>query len=145
MKNRKKKLIDPKVQGRLVVHALMCACAAVVLQAGLTAWTLSNFAVTLPNDGQIVLEAIPGALVVNVIFALLIISPVTIFFVVAASFPLFGPMYRFRTFLTGVVRGEHPEPCTLRAKDEFKDMCTLLNEVTEEQRARMQRETRDAA
>ena len=145
MKNRKKKLIDPKVQGRLVVHTLMCACAAVVLQACLTAWTLSNFAVTLPNDGQVVFEAIPGAIVQNVIFALLIMIPVTAFFVIAASFPLFGPMYRFRLFLQGVLRGEHPEPCTLRTRDEFKDVCELLNQVTEEQRTRMDAEVRDAA
>ena len=33
-------------------------------------------------------------------------------------------------FLNQVIRGEKPEPCRIRKRDELQDFCKLLNEVT---------------
>ncbi len=130
-KKRKIRLIDPKMQGRFIVLLLMAAGASVMVHAVLSAWAMSRLAVAVPNDGEEILAAIPGVLVQDSLITLGLMIPAFILLGMSASFRVFGPLYKFRTFLQAVAEGKHPERCQIREKDHLHDVCYLLNVVTE--------------
>ena len=137
MKNkRKQKWIQPQQQAALVVLILAAAVCAVIIQASIMTYWMTRFAESLPNDGALASRSLPGLLLKSSVVTLALLVPVLYVFGRTVTFRIFGPMYRFRQFLKGVIRGEHPRPCSLRSKDQFKDVCELLNQVTAEQRAR---------
>jgi hypothetical protein len=71
-----------------------------------------------------------------VLFSFGIVLPLTIAVGVLATFRIVGPIYRFETYLRGVLRGDQLGPCKIRKGDAFGEMCTLINEVTEPARRR---------
>ena len=127
---RKKKLINPSLQLRLVAVFLCTAGVAVQVEAILIALTLSQLAGKLPNDGGILLTALPEFLRTNLLLTLALLVPLTIGIGVVATFKIAGPLYRFEQFLRAVRDGEQTEPCRIREGDELRELCQLLNEVT---------------
>ncbi len=136
---RKKKLVDPKVQGNLILLTLFSAGVAVLVHASLTALLLSNLASNVPNDGREIVEALPSTVITGSLLALVVTVPLFAMLGISATFRVFGPLYRFRVFLEGVVKGEHPEPCRIRKDDHFQDLCDLLNQATEAVRAKSEK------
>jgi len=130
MRTRKKKLINPSLQLRLVLIFLCTAGAAVQVEAILIALTLSRLAGKMPNDGGILRAALPDFLRTNLLLTLALLIPLTLGIGVVATFKIAGPLYRFEQFLKAVRDGEQTEPCRIRKGDELQGMCTLLNEVT---------------
>ena len=128
---RKKKFINAESQLWFILLSLMTAGVSIVIHAALVSWTLGNLATQLPNDGRELHALIPQSVFMSSLLAVgLIIPPVVVIFL-TATFRWAGPLYRFRMFLEAVAAGRHPEPCRLREKDKVKDMCELLNTVTE--------------
>lgn len=136
MHSRKKKLIRPGLQLRLVLTFLCAAALSVQAQAIMLAFTLSRLADYMPSDGARVLEQLPEFIVENVLLGLAILVPVTLGVGLFATFRIAGPIYRFEQFLRAVRDGQQVEPCRLRKGDELMDLCELLNEVTAPLRAR---------
>jgi len=136
MFQRKKKLINPRMQLRLVAIFLCTAGLAVQVEAILVGWTLSRLSAQLPNDGPALLEQLPEFVRTNLFLTFLVLTPLMLGVVIVATFKIAGPIHRFEQFLRAVREGQQVEPCRIRKGDELQDLCTLLNEVTAEQRER---------
>ncbi len=147
MNLRRKKFIEPRLQGRFLLLMLLAAGTGTLVQTVLFCIGLSSLATDLPHDGLMLRDALPRLLAINAVLALALTMPTFVMLGVASSFRVFGPLYRFRQFLTAVAEGRHPAPCRIRQDDELQDVCELLNRVTEPLRARQGdalRATKDA-
>jgi len=130
MFQRKKKLIKPRLQLRLVAIFLCAAGLAVQVEAILIALTMTRLARGLPNDGSTVLEQMPEFVRTNLLLTFLLLAPLMFGVGIVATFKIAGPLHNFEQFLRAVRDGQQVEPCRIRKGDELQDMCTLLNEVT---------------
>lgn len=130
MFQRKKKLINPRLQLRLVAIFLCAAGLAVQVEAILITLTLTRLAGGLPNDGSEVLEQLPEFVRTNLVLTFLLLTPLMLGVGIVATFKIAGPLHRFEQFLRAVRDGQQVEPCQIRKGDELQSMCTLLNEVT---------------
>lgn len=115
----------------MVVFLLAGAACAVVVQCSVLGYWLMQFTENLPNDSELAAASLAPMMTKSAVVALALLFPLLYGFGKYITFRIYGPMYRFRLFLDGVRRGEHPEPCRLRGNDQFQDVCELLNEVTE--------------
>ena len=129
LKRRPVRLLFPELQRNLVLLLLLSSGVSVILHVTVSAWTLTRLIANAPNDAEQLLGSIPGILVSDIAITLLVALPLFSFLGLLASMPLFGALYRFRSFLEGV-RGGKAEPCQLRQGDPLQEMCALLNDVT---------------
>jgi hypothetical protein len=127
---RKKKLINPRLQLRLVVIFLCAAGLAVQVEAILITLTLTRLSRTLTNDGSELLEQLPEFVRTNLMLTFLLLTPVMLGVGIVATFRIAGPLHNFEQFLRAVRDGQQVEPCQIRKGDELQALCTLLNEVT---------------
>ena len=130
MSQRKKKLINPRLQLRLVAIFLCAACLAVQVEAILITLTLTKLAGKLPSDGAELMEQVPEFVRTNLLLTFLVLTPLMCAVGIVATFKIAGPLHRFDMFLRAVRDGHQVEPCKIRKGDELQAMCTLLNEVT---------------
>ena len=128
---RTNKLIQPVLQLKLAMGFLLGAILAVVVSWVLLYYTLNQVAADLPNDGIHILNALPRILGINLLFSVLIMTPVLLAVGVFSTFKIVGPIHRFQQFLRGVADGTETAPCQIRKTDHLADFCELLNEVTE--------------
>jgi hypothetical protein len=131
MQQRKKKLIEPRLQLRFSLAFLSTALLLVLVQAIVIHFVLQRLAARLPHDSELLRAEIPGTLLISFAFTFLFLAPLSLAIGVNATFRVLGPLYRFRVFLRQLADGEHPAPCRIRERDELQDFCDLLNEVTE--------------
>lgn len=127
---RRKKLIEPRLQLRFGLAFLSTALVLVMVQAITISFLLQRIADGLPNDGMLLQSKLPGILLASFAVTLLLLAPLSLAIGVRMTFPIVGPLYRFRVFLRQVVNGEKPGPCKIRDGDELQDFCALLNEAT---------------
>ncbi len=138
MQSRKKKLINPGLQLRLVAIFLCSAALAVQAEAILITYTLTKLAEDMPNDGSVLLSQLPEFVRTNLLLTFALLAPLTLGVGIVATFRVAGPLYRFQQFLQAVKEGRQVEPCTIRKGDELHDFCVLLNDVTAPLRAKAQ-------
>jgi hypothetical protein len=138
MQSRKKKLINPGLQLRLVAIFLCSAALAVQAEAILITYTLTKLAEDMPNDGSVLLSQLPEFVRTNLLMTFALLAPLTLGVGIVATFRIAGPLYRFQQFLQAVKEGRQVEPCTIRKGDELHDFCVLLNDVTAPLRAKAQ-------
>lgn len=131
MSERKKKLIDPRLQTRFALLLLFTAAVAVLLQVTVLYVVLNRVAASMPVAGEQLAVRIPHIVAASGLITFALLVPVTLGIGIRSMFRIVGPMYRFREFLAEVAAGNQPEVCQIRAGDEFQDICELLNEVTE--------------
>lgn len=130
-KRRSRQLPKPAMQMKFAAVTLVVAAIAVVAQAGTLMYTLTEVANGLPlEEGQRVMQALPGLLATNLSVTFLILIPLMLGFGILATFRIAGPLHSFEGFLREVAGGRRRAPCTIRDKDELHEMCRLLNEVT---------------
>jgi len=138
MQSRKKKLINPGLQLRLVAIFLCSAALAVQAEAILITYTLTKLAEDMPNDGSVLLSQLPEFVRTNLLLTFALLTPLTLGVGIVATFRVAGPLYRFQQFLQAVKEGRQVEACTIRKGDELHDFCVLLNDVTAPLRAKAQ-------
>jgi hypothetical protein len=127
---RKKKLINPRLQLRLVGIFFCAACLAVQVEAILITLTMTRLSRTLGNDGSALLEQVPEFVRTNLLLTFAILTPVMLAVGIVATFKIAGPLHNFEQFLRAVRDGQQVEPCRIRKGDELQTLCTLINEVT---------------
>ena len=132
---RRRKLVEPRTQLALSLFILASVATSVVVQGSIFAWSVERAADELPHDGATLMATLPSSLFWGSLLAFGILVPVTLALGIAITFPIVGPLYRFRQFLVAVAEGGHPEPCRIRPGDRFQELCVLLNRVTEDARA----------
>lgn len=137
---RRKKLIKPRLQLRLTGVFVGLTALSLLFQFVLFTSVLNEAAVALPNDAQVLLEAINRITLRVLAFSFLVFLPLTLGIGVLSTFRVAGPVYRFEQFLRAVARGERPRDFRLRRGDELKELAALINDAT-----RPLREPRSAA
>lgn len=127
---RRIKLIQPRLQLRMIAVFAGVALTSLLLQFLLFAQMLSRLAVRLPNDALIVLSELRGELISVLFVSLVVLLPLMFAIGVLVTFRVAGPVYRLETYLGQVAAGERPADCRLRKGDELMDLCAAVNEAT---------------
>jgi len=132
---RRKKLIQPRLQIRLILAFLGVALLALMLQFILFASTIATLAADLPQEGEILIERIPGYTVAVLLISIGVLLPLTFFVGILTTFRVAGPLYRFEQHLKSIARGEDPGVCRIRNGDELQDFCRTFNAALDRIRA----------
>lgn len=131
---RKRVLILPRLQWRLVAAFLSAACISTVVQMLLLNLALTRLADEAPAARAAVLEAAPDILWTQILLTFGLMVPLVIAVGLLETLRVAGPVHKFQTYLEDFVAGRDPEPCTLRSDDELQDLCRLINSATQSQR-----------
>jgi hypothetical protein len=143
---RRNKLIQPRLQLRLVFTFLGVALLALLMQFLLFGATLSSLADELPQDGPALLDRIPHYTLLAFAISLCVLLPMTLCVGVIVTFRIAGPIYRFEQHLEAIARGEDPGVCRIRRDDELQQFCKTLNAALDKLRsARVQARPEAAA
>jgi hypothetical protein len=140
---RKRVLILPRLQWRLVAAFLSAACISTVVQMLLLNLALTRLADETPVARGAVLEAAPDILWTQILLTFGLMVPLVVAVGLLETFRVAGPLHRFEGYLKDVIAGRKPEPCTLRQEDELHELCRLINAATQPALAAAQ--ARDAA
>jgi hypothetical protein len=132
---RRKKLIQPRLQIRLVASFLAMSALSLLLQYIVFVSSLAELASDLPQDGFVVLERIPHYVLRTALVSVGIALPISFMVGVLITFRVAGPVYRLERFLSEIIRGEKPVDCRLRKGDELQELCALVNSATASLRA----------
>lgn len=124
---RRRKLIEPRIQVRFFLFFLTISGLAVLVQTIVLNFLLQRLARQLPGDSELLLAHIPGSLGIAMLVTFALLAPLTFVLGVQTTFPIVGPLYRFRVYLTQIAAGERPGPCHIRKGDELQDLCQLIN------------------
>ncbi len=127
---RRRKLIKPGIQLALSGLFAGISILSLLLQALLFSSLLTQTAERMPVGGTYLLDMMPTLLLRSVLFSIGIVFPLTIAVGVLATFRIAGPIYRFETYLKGVIRGDQLGPCKIRKGDALTDLCELINDAT---------------
>jgi len=127
---RRKKLIDPSLQLKLTVVFVGLTAMGLLLQFGLFARNISHVALRLPNDGLLLVNEMSSLVTSTLVWSFLVFLPITFVVGILTTFRIAGPLYRFRVFMTDILRGDKPADCRIRKGDQLQDFCDLLNRVT---------------
>jgi hypothetical protein len=133
---RRKKLIQPRLQFRLIFTFLGVALLALLMQFLLFGATISRLAEDLPQDGPLLMERIPGFTLGVFAVSLGVLLPMTVCVGVIVTFRIAGPLYRFEQHLKAIARGEDPGVCRIRREDELQEFCTSFNQALDKVRSR---------
>lgn len=128
---RRRILVLPRLQGRLVAAFLSAACISTVVQMLLLNLALTTLANDAPAARGPLLEATPDILRTQILLTFGLMVPLVIAVGLLETFRVAGPLYRIEQYLRQVVAGEKPQPCTLRQDDELHDLCRLVNAATQ--------------
>lgn len=132
---RRVRLIQPRLQIRLILSFLGVSLLALTLQFALFTASLSRLAEALPNDGDILLEHVVEQMLVVLAISTLVLLPMTFSVGVLVTFRIAGPLFRLRRYLEEVAAGGRPADCKLRRGDELQDLCEAVNAATAPLRA----------
>ena len=133
---RRRKLIKPGIQLRLVLSFVGLSVMGLTLQFLLLGSRLTNAAAGLEGGGGDLAQEVPAMLLEIFGLSLAILVPVTFVFGILLTFRLAGPIFRFEQYLKTVAKGEQIGPCKIRRGDELQTLCDAINEATEPLRMR---------
>jgi hypothetical protein len=134
-KRRRLRLVQPRLQIRLMLAFGSIAATGLVLQYLLIMLVITRAAEGLPSDGLLLLEQLSGLLIVILLLSFVAVLPMVVLVGILATHRWAGPLYRFERFLSEIARGERPADIRLRRGDELMRFCELLNRVTTPLRA----------
>lgn len=124
---RRRKLIEPRIQIRFFLFFLTISGLAVLIQAIVLNFLMQRVARQLPSDGDLLLTHMPGLLGIGLLVTFVLLAPLTFVLGVQTTFPIVGPLYRFRVYLGQIARGESVGECHIRKGDELQDLCQSIN------------------
>ena len=133
---RRQRLIKTRFQLRLIAIFAGIAVLAQAFQTLLMGSYLSRLAARMPSGGAILAEETPGLLIEALTVSTLVLLPLILLVGITATFKIAGPLYRFDRYLKDVRAGIETAPCRLRRGDQLKDLCEVINQVTEPLRER---------
>ena len=123
---RKQLFVDPKVQGALVVRALMYWVACLVtVSLMLLCWRI----VTGPARPLLLHFDDMWFFYGPAIIASLLLLPMVIADIIRLSNRFAGPMLRLRRSMRALARGEHVDPIEFRDGDFWQDFAEEFNQV----------------
>ena len=114
---RRRKLIKPKVQLKLVGAFVGISALGFLLQYILLAKELTELALDMPEGGSVLAAQAPTLLLTVLGTSFGILFPLTVAVGIVLTFRIAGPIYRFERYLESVARGEETGPCRIRRND----------------------------
>lgn len=135
---RRVKLVQPRLQLKLVGSFVGLAVLAMLLQFLVLGARISRAASALPEGGIELAERVPGMLLSVLALSFVVLLPVIVAFGVMITFRIAGPIHRFEEYLADVARGEDIGPCRIRDEDELHELCDRINDAVDSLRARAQ-------
>lgn len=136
---RRIKLINPKLQLKMVGVFVGLSALGFLLQSLHVGLRLSELSASMPEGGSYLMAVMPELPLEILLVSFGMLLPLTIAVGILVTFRIAGPAYRFEKYLKAVIRGEEVGPCRIRKGDEFQELCELINQATaatREQRAR---------
>ncbi len=127
---RKNKLVQPRLQLRLIGFFVGVAALGLLLQFLLLGARLSAALGRLDDGGAELADEVPAMMLEVLAFSALIVLPIVFAFGVLLTFRIAGPAYRIERHLRAVARGEESGPCRIRKTDELQSLCEAVNEAT---------------
>ena len=126
---RRIKLIQPSLQLKLIGTFLGMSALGMMMQFLLFTTSMSEVAAELPEDGDLLVEALQETTwrIFAMSFGMLL--PLTFLVGILVTFRWAGPLYRFKQHLGRIALGERPAHCKIRKGDELQDFCEILNEA----------------
>ena len=128
---RRKKMVRPRLQLRLVGIFLGLSLLGLVVQFVLLSTQLSELAADLGDHGAPLVEALPRMLISALAWSLLVALPATAVVGVLETFRFAGPLARIEAYLEALPQGGVSEPCRIRREDDLQRLVHLLNVATE--------------
>jgi signal peptidase II len=125
------RLVQPRLQLKLVLSFLGLSALALALQFVLLVAVLAGLASEVSEDPSLVLSELPQHLLWILLLSFAVCLPLTFTVGVLVTHRIAGPLYRFERFLRAVAAGERPEDCRIRDGDELQEFCRLLNTATQ--------------
>ena len=122
---RREKLVNPRLQLRIVFMFLVVSILAVGIQSVLMSRTLGSLGFTEARSDQMF-----TLLRENLFVTLAALLPATVIVGVITTFRIAGPLFRFQSFLESIERGENPPDCRIREHDDLQEFCSTLNRVS---------------
>ena len=129
-KRRFLRLVQPRLQIRLMLAFGGVAATGLLLQYLLFVLVLSRAAEGLPQDGLLLLDQLGEVLLTILVGSFLVLLPVVGLVGILATHRWAGPLYRFQRFLEELAEGGRPGDIRLRDGDELSGFAELLNRVT---------------
>lgn len=129
-KRRLLRLVQPRLQIRLMLAFGSVAATGLLLQYLLFLLVLSRAAEGLPQDGLLLLDQLGELLLAILAGSFLVLLPVVALVGILVTHRWAGPLYRFERFLEALAEGQHPADLRLRDGDELTGFADLLNRVT---------------
>ena len=124
---RRKKLVDSRLQLRLIGVFLCVSCVASLFQVVQLNRALVALSERLEVDGDTVMAELPGILEANVLWTMGALFPLTFLVGLLVTHRIAGPAFRMRQHCLAIARGEETGPCRIRERDELGDLCDALN------------------
>jgi hypothetical protein len=128
---RRQRLIQPRLQLKLVLSFVGLSVLALAMQFLLLAASMARIAAELPQDGPVLMQELPGHLMWILALSFLICLPLTFCVGVLVTFRIAGPLHRIEQYLRSILRGERPGECRVRKGDELQELCVLVSQVTQ--------------
>ena len=129
-KRRFLRLVQPRLQIRLMLAFGAVAATGLLLQYLLFVLVLARAAEGLPQDGLLLLDQLGEVLLVILLGSFLVLLPIVGLVGILATHRWAGPLYRFQRFLEELAEGRRPGDIRLRDGDELTGFADLLNRVT---------------
>lgn len=129
-KRRFLRLVQPRIQVRLMLAFGAVAATGLLLQYLLFALVLTRAAEGLPSDGLLLLDQLGEVLIVILLGSFLVLLPLVGLVGILATRRWAGPLFRFERFLSELAEGKRPIDIRLRDGDELTGFADLLNRVT---------------
>jgi len=131
---RRRKLILPGIQLKLIAHFFVVAVMCLLLQFLLINRALTTAAANAPGIADYMIERLAPEVLSVFFVSFSVLLPLMLAVGISATFRISGPIYRLTQYLTQVVNGEAPPDCRLREGDHLHDLCELVNRATKMQR-----------
>jgi len=123
---RKRKLIEPALQFKILGVFIALASCSLLLQMMLLNIDLQNIAQNM-KGGEALQAEIPGIMQRMLLFSAGMCLPATIAVGIVLTHRIAGPIYRFKQHLNSVAAGEVVGKCRIRKRDEMQGLCDSLN------------------
>jgi len=133
--SRRKKLVEPRLQLRLIGFFMGVATLGLLLQFLMLGARLTSALGELDDGGAELADEVPRMMLEVLGFSLAIVLPIVFVLGLLLTFRIAGPAYRFESYLRALARGEEVGPCRIREKDELQSLCDAINEATSVVRA----------
>ena len=143
--SRKQKLINPRLQLRLVGAGFLMTALALGLQFLLLSYFVTTQATELDGGGGELAMQLPSMLLLVLTLTLAIILPIVFVLGIKMTFRFAGPLYRLEKDLKAYARGERQGPLRIRENDEFQSLCDAINGALETRYDANSNDTKSAA